>query len=491
MVIITYCLAVLLFCAAFYLTHLIASCNQVITIAKTAVKTIADKNLDDYTKEKATQEAAIGMLKGFFVLGAKIAVILGLTILPLWLADAAGLASFTETSEFSLRLDVLAVTTVTVMAIVFLWRKLFSRKQKRPMASGADYSLIDRALHKLSFGSTILQDVLTDIEVSLYSDNWKDFAASNPVFITSLPRAGTTIILEALNQLPGLATHTYRDMPFIHTPVLWNKLSAGIRSQGVRRERAHGDGLFISEDSPEAFEEVLWRKYFPKNYSDSRISLWDSGNSEFTRHFREHMQKIAFLRHPDELNKARYVSKNNANIARTAVIKEMFPDSSVIIPLRKPIEHAISMWRQHKNFLKQQADDKFVTRYMADIGHYEFGNLHRPIQFPQLDSILSDMTPNSLDYWIAYWIAAFEHLSKQDGIAFLSYENLCQSPENGLGKLCQHIELYVPQEAIAAAATIFRSPPDARIQQHDANAELMNHAEQIHHNLLSRCLLNQ
>ena len=137
------------------------------------------------------------------------------------------------------------------------------------------------------------------------------------------------------------------------------------------------------------------------------------------------------------------------------------------------------------------ADDEFVTRYMADIGHYEFGNLHRPIQFLQLDAILSDMTPNSLDYWIAYWIAAFEHLSKQDGIAFLSYENLCQSPENGLGKLCQHIELYVPQEAIAAAATIFRSPPDARIQQHNANAELMNHAEQIHHNLLSRCLLNQ
>ena len=358
------------------------------------------------------------------------------------------------------------------------------------MTSGANYSRIDRALHKMSFSSSVLQDVLADIETSLFSDAWKEVDISKPVFITSLPRAGTTIILEALHQLPGLAAHTYRDMPFILTPVLWGKLSASMRSESIRRERAHGDGLLISEDSPEAFEEVLWRKYFPDNYSDAYISLWKTTNAEFTEYFREHMQKIVLLRQPDDL-KGRYVSKNNGNVARTAVIKEMFPDASIIIPLRNPIEHAISMWRQHLNFLEQQAADKFVSRYMEDIGHYEFGGLHRPIRFPRLELLTSGQTPASLDYWIAYWIAAFDHLAQQDGIEFLSYENLCQSPASGLDKLCQHIDLEVSPELIAAAAKIFRSAPDARKLQHNANPELIAQAENIYSSLLSGCLLNR
>ena len=358
------------------------------------------------------------------------------------------------------------------------------------MANSSDYSRLDRALHKLSFSSLTLQNALADIEANLFSKSWKGVEPSKPVFITSLPRAGTTIILEGLHQLPGLATHTYRDMPFILTPVLWNKLSAGIRSKGVRRERAHGDGLIISEDSPEAFEEVLWRKYFPDNYSADSIRLWDSANADFTSYFREHMQKIISLRYPDE-EKGRYVSKNNGNIARTSVIKQMFPDASIIVPLRNPIEHAISMWRQHKNFLEQQANDPFVSRYMEDIGHYEFGNLHRPIQFPNLNSLTSGLSAGSLslDYWIAYWIAAFEYLSEQDGIDFLSYENFCQSPESGLGKLCQHIELDAPREAIAEAAKLFRSAPDPRVQQHEADQELITRAENVYNSLLPRCLL--
>ena len=164
------------------------------------------------------------------------------------------------------------------------------------MTNSAPYSRLDRALHNLAFGSSVLQNLLEDIETSFFTKTWQNCSAKNPIFITSLPRSGTTIILEALHRLPGLATHTYRDMPFIFTPVLWNRISKNIRKKSVLRERAHGDGLVISEDSPEAFEEVLWRKYFPQYYTEDGISLWNSINPDFTKYFQEHMKKIVSLR---------------------------------------------------------------------------------------------------------------------------------------------------------------------------------------------------
>lgn len=357
------------------------------------------------------------------------------------------------------------------------------------MVSSTPYSRLDRALHNIAYGSSMLQDVLADLETGLFAKNWLNTEAKKPIFITSLPRAGTTIILEALHRLPGVATHTYRDMPFILTPILWNKLSSGIRSKSVLRERAHGDGLIISEDSPEAFEEVLWRKYFPNNYSDQGISLWDSTNIKFTNYFHQHMQKIISLRKHQNLD-SRYASKNNCNIARLKAIKTMFPDAFIVVPLRNPIEHAISLSRQHKNFLELHANDDFVRKYMADIGHYEFGVLHRPIQFPELKSLVAGLTPESLDYWLAYWIATFEYLLKQEGIAFLSYENICQSPEQGLSKLCQYIELQAEAEEIAAAASIFNAPPASRKQEHTSDHLLTERANSLYQKLLSHYLLN-
>lgn len=349
------------------------------------------------------------------------------------------------------------------------------------------YSPLDRALHNLAFGSSILQSVLADIETGLYAKSWQQTRTNKPIFITSLPRAGTTIILEALYRLPNMATHTYRDMPFILTPVLWSKLSSRIQNKSIRRERAHGDGLVVSEDSPEAFEEVLWKKCFPINYSDHGINLWDASNKDFSDYFHQHMRKIVFLRQPQN-DDGRYVSKNNGNIARIGAIKLMFPDSFIIVPLRNPIEHAISMWRQHKNFLRLHASDKFTRKYMADIGHYEFGHLHLPILFPGISSLIADLNPEALDYWVAYWIVAFEYLAEQDGIIFVSYEKLCQSPVQGLKNLCDQIELSASRSEITSVANIFKAPPEGRKQCHNIDNLLIDRANMQYKKLLPMCL---
>src|SRR5690606_32429756 len=77
-----------------------------------------------------------------------------------------------------------------------------------------------------------------------------------------------------------------------------------------------------------------------------------------------------------------YCSKNNANIARLSYLLKTFPECRIVVPIRRPESHAASLLRQHQNFLKLQADDNFVLRYMRDIGHFEFGQIHKPIQFP-------------------------------------------------------------------------------------------------------------
>ena len=52
--------------------------------------------------------------------------------------------------------------------------------------------------------------------------------------------------------------------------------------------------------------------------------------------FRRHFRKISWLRHPENCASVRYLSKNNANIARLALLPEMFPGCDIIVPLRGP-----------------------------------------------------------------------------------------------------------------------------------------------------------
>src|SRR5439155_5123580 len=168
-----------------------------------------------------------------------------------------------------------------------------------------------------------------DIEATMYGSRYRNIAVQKPVFVTSLPRAGTTLVLQMLTDVAALATHKYRDMPFVLAPVLWETLSRGFRRPSELRERAHGDGVLVGYDSAEAFEEVLWKTFWPQKYKNDRIELWAPNESadEFRDFFREHMQKIIALRSAGESRQRRYVSKNNANVARIGLLRRLFPDS--------------------------------------------------------------------------------------------------------------------------------------------------------------------
>jgi Sulfotransferase family len=317
------------------------------------------------------------------------------------------------------------------------------------------YSRLDRLFHKLAFAAPAVQLTAADIENGAFGSFIEDVPEQRPVFVTSLARAGTTIVLELLHQLPDFASHTYRDMPFVMAPVLWSKLSGAFRKPAVLKERAHGDGLDVGFDSPEAFEEVVWRTFWPDHYQADQISLLsaDDDNSEAAAFLRTHMRKIVALRRPATKTTARYLSKNNANIARLDLITSIFPEAQILLILRDPLEHAASLHRQHRNFGALHREDPFVQRYMADIGHFEFGELHRPFAFPRLETLIAGQTSEEPDYWLAYWIAAFDHVrARRDAVTLVCYEDLCDGGVEAFIRLCSALGVKGGEAVVQAGA---------------------------------------
>jgi hypothetical protein len=264
-----------------------------------------------------------------------------------------------------------------------------------------------------------------------------------PVFIVSLPRGGTTALLNALHRLPEVATHEYRDMPFVTAPLLWSRLGGNRSKRVEKRERAHGDGMEIDLDSPEAFDEVLWRAHWPQKYTAGRIQTFDEGDleDEATDDFAKHHAKVALVR-GRSADACRYVSKNNANIGRLRVLDRMFPGCSIVVALRRPAAHAASLHRQHERFLRLHAEDPFIRDYMRDIGHLEFGELHQPIDFADLADLVGAREPSEPDYWLAYWIAAFEEVARhQGGVIVVQQDDLRARPQATMERVCSSLRI--------------------------------------------------
>ncbi|MEX0922142.1 MAG: sulfotransferase [Rhodovibrionaceae bacterium] len=332
------------------------------------------------------------------------------------------------------------------------------------MSEIADYSRLDRTLHRLAFAAVPAQIALSDIEDRLY--DVPEVTLRQPVFVTSLARAGTTLLLNLLSASPELACHSYRNMPFVLCPLLWSRLSRPFHDKGVARERRHGDGMTIDYDSPEAFEEVIWKAHWPEKYTPERILPWSAGDrdADFEAFLRQHLRKIVLLAGGGgnlEGEQRRYLSKNNANIARLALLQEIFPDARIVVPLRNPWDHARSLLRQHRRFIEIHAEDGFSQLYMEWLGHFEFGAALRPIDFGGWVARNRERSPEEIAFWLVYWCNCYEAVLAAAGpnVAFIDYDSLCAAPEQGLSRLAAAAGLDSPADLGAQAASL-RRPTD-------------------------------
>ena len=346
------------------------------------------------------------------------------------------------------------------------------------------YGALDRLLHRIAFASLDMQRSLGEVENRICASRFDLDHSRRPVFVTSLPRAGTTVMLEALASLPEFAAATYRQMPFTLAPLLWGDLSRRFRRQGEKAERAHGDGVEVDFDSPEAFEETLWMAFWPEHYGRNEIRIWpgDATKDEFESFFRTHMAKIVAAKGGPA---RRYLSKNNANVARLRLLERLFPDAVLVVPVRNPSAQAISLHRQHLRFRDLHAREPFARRYMEGIGHLEFGEALRPIAF-------TGRAPDPAEadrpaFWLRYWIDAYDAVLRDAGsrTVFVDHDALSARPGEALGPLGEALGVSDPDMLLAQAAR-FRPPRPA--EPPDAPARLLERAGALHDELRRRCL---
>ncbi len=391
------------FTLVLHMTHFLQVSKDLLQHVYQGVGAMTDIQMDDYEKELRIRRSGIDIFIGVGSLVWRFILCIVFAYIPIYLSDKLNLAKENEIFSLMLRSDYIVVVSVALMSIVWLGRKKLNAVDGAE-THAASYSMSDRILHMIAFANPSIQRFSARVDDSIFRFIHPSLEPQPPIFITSLPRGGTTALLNAFSELPCIATHTYRDMPFITSPYLWNKIAVPFRRKVARRMRAHGDGLEIDLDSPEAFEEVYWKLFWHEKYKKKKIILWTQEDEQykFTKSLQMCFKKIPYIRGRPT---ARYLSKNNANIARLQMIRHIFPQAQVVVPIRAPAPHAASLFRQHQNFLKQQEDDEFIQRYMLDIGHLEFGLLHTPIEFRGFDR--GAYSPDSPDYWLAYWIAAF------------------------------------------------------------------------------------
>jgi hypothetical protein len=355
------------------------------------------------------------------------------------------------------------------------------------MNSAQNYSRLDRVLYHVAFRGVRVQKALADIEDRLFLANFDRVSVEKPIFVTSLPRAGTTLILEVLTAIPELASHVYRDMPFVLCPLLWDRISRGVRRPSKLHERAHGDGMQVGYDSPEAFEEIMWKAFWPEKYLSDRITPWTQHDrdKEFEDFFHNHMRKIIALRSGGQ----RYISKNNANVARIDLLCRIFPTGTIIIPVRNPLSHSQSLLRQHLHFTNVHAQDEFGLRYMEWLGHYEFGATLRPIDFGQWIDKRHAQTPDTLGFWLNYWIAAHEYILSHvtPNVVFVDYDGLCADPLHGLGALANSLKIK-DDAVLLGQASRFRAPTHYEDLQDSPLDNLVSNANDIYNKLQLRSL---
>ncbi len=404
--------------------------NKILT---KVVKTIRSADISDHWKEKVLPRYAFQLFKG----SLSIAAVLFISFSPFIIFSL--LSIFLDGEFIKTASSIKGIAISSFAAILFAM--LLTRKSSENYGTGSKF------LHQIALGSSFFGETLFDIERVLHGSKAPEVSAGNHVFVAGLARAGTTILMRRLYENGEFCSLTYKDMPFVLAPNTWRSITSVSQRKSEMQERAHGDGVLVDYDSPEALEEVFWRTFCGAAYikPDSLVPM--VADPETVEKFRSFVSIILKNR-----SASSYLSKNNNNILRLGSIAAAFPNGLIVIPFREPLQQAFSLRTQHLRF--KDAEDRFTEKYMTWLAHHEFGADHRPFLFEKETDISGNT--GDLSYWLHIWINTYSYLIKNlpSQAVLLSYECLCDDTEYVWGKLAERAKLIPYGETISFSKSI-------------------------------------
>lgn len=315
-----------------------------------------------------------------------------------------------------------------------------------------------------------LWKALGNLESTILAERTERVRIDRPIYICGLARSGSTILLEILADHPDTATQTYKDFPPVYTPYFWTRFleRAQTRTEGPV-ERAHGDGMLVTPDSPEALEEVLWMGFFPHLHragvSDELGALTEA--PAFESFYRNHIRKLLWLR-----GGLRYLAKGNYNTTRIDYLRWLFPDARFIVPIREPAAHVASLMRQHQRFKARHREDPRGRRYMRRLGHFEFGLDRRAVHTgdEQAAARIAQAwdAGREAEGYARAWSDLYGYVARRldaspslrESVIVVRHEDLCADPQAELRRVFDHCELSYDAAFIAHVAARLQARPD-------------------------------
>jgi hypothetical protein len=309
---------------------------------------------------------------------------------------------------------------------------------------------------------------LGDLETRMIADDLSGIPVEAPIYVSGLARSGSTILLEALARHEHTATHRYKDYPPVFTPYFWNWfLERAQKREGPAVERSHKDGIAITPESPEAFEEVLWMAFFPALHDPGASAVLDrkTRHPEFEAFYRDHIRKLLRVR-----GAARYLAKANYNVTRLEYLLEIFPDARFVVPVRDPVWHVASLMKQHALFCVAGTADPRALAHLQRVGHFEFGLDRRPVNIGDADGIGEILNlwqgGAEVEGWARYWSQLYGYVADRleanprlrDATLLVGFEELCREPRKVLRTVLDHCRLPAADAFVDEQACRIRFP---------------------------------
>jgi hypothetical protein len=304
------------------------------------------------------------------------------------------------------------------------------------------------------------------LESDLLARELRVVRVTMPVYVCGLARSGSTLLHQVIAAHPQVATHQIKDYPLVFTPYWWRRASARLRPT-VPHERAHGDGVLITSDSPDALEEMLWMAFFPRCHDPAVCQLLGEADRHpaFETFYCDHLRKLLLVE-----GAARYAAKANYHIARLPYLLRLFPDARLVIPVREPAGHIASLARQQRRFSQGQRRHPRALDYMRRSGHFEFGLDRRPMHLgdeKQVRLIREAWAKGEeVRGWARSWAMAYGYLARllaadarvRSAAQVVRFEDLCAAPAATLLAVLGHCALPEAEQVSARFAPAVRRP---------------------------------